>query len=58
MTIEQISQLHSGDEVCFTDPCNGSVRILEIQNVQILENIIVITELDGSTLECFATELS
>lgn len=66
MTIEQVKQLHSGDQVFWNDPDNGLCsRHFCISSVCIRppvldrdDDIITIVDKDGSALECFASELS
>lgn len=63
MTLEDVKNLHSGDEVFWNDPDDGlTSRVYKIQTIKTLElsdgAIILITEPDGSTMECYAEELS
>ena len=59
MTSEEARNLQPGDEVFWTDPDDGVCsRIYEIRTIEVYDEIVVITEPDGSSLECFASELS
>ena len=59
MTIEQVKNLHCGDEVWWTDPCGGKCsRSYKLTYIQIYDDIICIEDVDGSYLECYASELS
>lgn len=68
MTLKEVRKLHSGDEVFWTDPDEGSTsRTIIIQSIRINapddrevfgDEIISITGNDGDELECFAHELS
>ena len=60
MTLNQIKQLHKGDEVFWVDPDGGKCsRIYKINSIEIRQDVktVIITENDGSILECFASEL-
>lgn len=58
MTHQEIQELHSGDEVYWADPEEGATsRILTIRTIEVFEEIVVITEPNGSSLDCFASEL-
>ena len=52
--------LRNGDEVYWTDPDEESScsRHYTIQAIRIYGDIVCITDVDGSDLECFAEELS
>ena len=59
MTKTQINQLQNGDEVYWTDPDEGAAsRVYKIRTIEVIGEIVVITEPDGSSLECFPSELS
>lgn len=69
MTIDQVRSLHNGDEVFWNDPDEGlcsrpvTIRELTIHSVvnegcETEEAALTISERDGGTLECFASELS
>lgn len=59
MTDSEIDQLHSGDEVFWTDPDDGACsRTYTISTIKVSGEVVTITDRDGSTLECFAHELS
>jgi hypothetical protein len=60
MKIKHIKQLHSGDQVFWTDPDNGTCsRHYTIGSIEYKgDGVISITDKDGSSLECFAAELS
>jgi hypothetical protein len=59
MRIREVKKLQPGDMVWWTDPDHGiGSRMLWISTVEILGDIVRITEVDGSYLECFHTELS
>jgi len=59
MTPAQIKNLQPGDEVYWSDPNEGAAsRVYKIRTLEVIGDIVVITEPDGSTLECFAKELS
>lgn len=61
MTIEEIKQLHTGDEVYWNDPdegrCSRVYKILTIEYNE-EERVVTIMEDDGSVLSCFPEELS
>ena len=59
MTDLEISQLHNGDEVFWTDPEDGICsRIYTISAIKVSGDVVSIRDYDGSCLECFAHELS
>ena len=61
MTMKRIQQLHSGDQVVWTDPDTSSeqpVRTITIGSIRVKGEVISITDVDGSELECYARELS
>jgi len=54
-----IKRLGNGDEVCWTDPDNGICsKSLIINTIEIIGDMVVITDENGDTLECLAEELS
>ncbi len=59
MKLSQVRKLRPNDEVTWNDPddgiCSKTDKILEIE---IKGDIVCITWMDGSYLECFARELS
>lgn len=60
MTRRQARTLRAGDEVYWTDPdggrCSRSIIIGEIEVHE--DGVAVITDKDGSVVECFLGELS
>ena len=63
MSIEEINNLDNGDEVYWTDPTGENSRYIVIQYIEVYShtgvgNIARIRAKDGTTLECFAEELS
>lgn len=59
MKVREVRKLYKGDEVYWNDPDEGRCsRIYKIHTIHVWANMVVITEPDGSTLECFADELS
>lgn len=51
--------LKHGDEVYWTDPDEGACsRYFTIRSIYISGDIVTITDIDGSDIECFAEELS
>jgi hypothetical protein len=60
MLLKDAKELHSGDEVYWNDPDDGLCsRYYTIQTVRVREGgLIQIQDKDGSSLECFAAELS
>jgi len=58
MNKNKINKLHNGDQIFWKDPDNNCSRYYTIRNIFIKENIICITDIDGSYLECFAHELN
>jgi hypothetical protein len=54
-----VKKLNPGDEVFWNDPDDGVCsRVYVISRICISGDIITITDVDGSDLECFAKELS
>jgi len=54
-------QIQPGDEVFWTDPDQGKCsRYLTVKSVEIRQSClsVVITDINGRELECFASELS
>ena len=61
MNVEDIKELHNGDEVFWNDPDNGACsRHITIQKITIEEgrDIVSIYGKDGDYLQCFDHELS
>ena len=59
MRMRRIKQLHSGDEVFWADPDNGTCsRNLTVCEIEIIGDVVRILDTDGNSLECFARELS
>ena len=59
MTFEEVARLRNGDEVFWNDPDEGLCsRYIIIQTIEVKGDIVVIQEDDGTTLECFAEELT
>jgi len=60
MKIKEIQNLHSGDEVFWKDPDKGKgSRHYIIQSIEIIgKDVAVITDIDGTVLECLIEELS
>jgi len=59
MNKNEINKLHNGDQIFWKDPDNNNCsRYYTIRNIFIKGNIICITDIDGSYLECFAHELN
>ena len=59
MTIQQAIQLQPGDEVFWNDPHDGICsRLYYIQEIDIEDGVVKITDPDGDYLECGAHELS
>jgi hypothetical protein len=62
MTQAEVEKLHPGDEVYWNDPDDdpetSCSRVYKILTIQVFDEMVVITEADGSHLECFAKELS
>jgi len=58
MRIAEVKKLHPGDEVQWIDPDEGKCsRIYKISTIKVVGNVVVICDVDGSCLECFAREL-
>ena len=54
-----VAKLQPGDEVFWNDPDDGICsRYYTIQHIELNGNIVCITDVDGSSLEAFAHELS
>ena len=59
MRIKDVRELNPGDEVFWNDPDDGDCsRMYTINRICISGDIITITDVDGSDLECFAKELA
>lgn len=69
MTRREVDALRSGDEVFWNDPDEGTCsRVLRIGTIEVVgaadedikekNPVVVIMEVDGSVVECFASELS
>lgn len=60
MTLEQTKLLRPGDKVYWNDPDDGICsRMYFIMFVSVHEDgVVLITDINGSSLECFAEELS
>ena len=59
MTLKEVKRLHPGDEVYWNDPDDGICsRVYTIASIVVNGNVVSITDVDGSVLECFAKELS
>lgn len=64
MTKEQLSNLHTGDEVFWNDPDDGvcsrhyTIASIQIINPEDSDPVARIVDQDGAVLECFASELS
>lgn len=61
MTRKEAQSLHPGDEVFWNDPDDGKCsRTYHIRTIEVLaqSDIVIIHGYDGSSLECFASELS
>lgn len=59
MTVKEVLDLHSGDEVFWNDPDDGAgSRYYVIQSAVVSGEVVTITDVDGDVLECFAGELS
>lgn len=59
MTHRQVNKLHSGDEVYWSDPDEGATsRVYTIRTLKVIGKIVVLEDFDGSSLDCFAKELS
>ena len=58
MKISDAKKLHTGDQVYWNDPDDGVCsRLLEIQTIIVVGNVVSIMEPDGSVVEAFAREL-
>lgn len=59
MTLEEVMNLHTGDEVFWEDPDEGECsRHITIQTIEVLgDDVVRIVGKDGSELECFRSEL-
>lgn len=64
MTKEEVLKLQSGDEIYWNDSDEDSCsRIYKINTIECIDSgdedpIVLITEQDGSVLQCYASELS
>lgn len=59
MTRDEVMALDNGDEVYWNDPDEGTCsRYLTIQTIDVNGEVVVITDKQGLTLECLASELS
>ena len=60
MTIQEVKQLHNGDEVFWNDPDEGKCsRHITIKHISIWgDDVVKITGEHGYCLECYAHELS
>jgi hypothetical protein len=59
MTLAEVKKLHAGDEVRRTDPDDGICsRTLTIGSIEFRDEVVIITDQEGSLVECFAHELS
>jgi hypothetical protein len=52
------NNLHNGDEVYWNDPDGSCSRVLKIETIEVKAGVAVITEPDGSLVECYTEELS
>lgn len=52
-----VANLRPGDSVYWIDPDGDKKHLKIIGAIEICEDIIKITDIDGSYLECFAHEL-
>lgn len=58
MHVAKAKKLHQGDQVFWSDPDNGTCsRILTIQTITVVGDVITIMEPDGSVVEAYAREL-
>jgi len=54
-----IRELHAGDEVRWTDPDGGRTsRTYRISSIEVIGDVVRITDITGDELECFENELS
>lgn len=61
MTLNEVRKLHPGDKVYWNDLDGGTCsRVIKIQSIEIRKSCktVILTDVDGSALECFASELS
>jgi hypothetical protein len=60
MTFEEALELHNGDEVYWNDPDEGLCsRYYTIQTITVrVDGLCVISDKQGTDLECWAEELS
>ncbi len=61
MMLSQIRKLRPGDEVFWNDPDGGKCsRVYKVQSIEMRVSVctVIIVDVDGSTVECFAGELS
>lgn len=58
LTKKQVANLHSGDQVFWSDPDDGFCsKSLTIASIEFNGNVVRIISQDGDSLECFANEL-
>ena len=57
MTLNEVRQLHNGDEVWWDDPEGLTSRSYNIRLIRVVGEVVTIMDVDGSVLECFASEL-
>jgi hypothetical protein len=58
MTLEEVKQLRTGDQVFWNDPSPwDDSGYLSIQTIDVIGEIIKITTKNGYTCQCFAHEL-
>lgn len=59
MKMKQVKQLHSGDEVTWNDPDNGTCsKTMIISSIATKGDVVFIFDTKGYYLECLAKELS
>ena len=59
MKISEVIQLQPGDDVFWNDPDDDlASRWYFIEEIDIEDGVVRITDVDGSYLECYASELS
>jgi hypothetical protein len=61
MKIADVKKLQPGDEVFWNDPDDGKCsRHYTISKIEVRQTVqtVIIEDVDGDTLECFASELS